>query len=175
MNRLASTHTGLVQGRILDVRNLSSSDENSWRELARRAVEPNPFYEPDCIIPAATHQSFGDEIQLVVAAVGDRFYGCIPIRHVSRWRKLPYPIVTSQVRRMTYLGTPLVDAERGAEAVKAMLGALIAERRAGGSRVLVVQELTDGPVAVALSLCCVRSRPSPRCVRILRAGFPETR
>ena len=48
---------------------------------------------------------------------------------------------------MTYLGTPLVDAECGAEAVKAMLGALVAERRAGGSRVLVVQELTEGPVA----------------------------
>ena len=141
------TRTRLVEGRVLNVRNLSQTAEDSWRDLAHRAIEPNPFYEADCIIPAATHQSFGDEIELVVAADGDRFYGCMPIRHVTRWRKLPYPIVTSQVRRMTYLGTPLVDAEYGAEAVKAMLRVLMDERRVGRSRVFVLQELADGPVA----------------------------
>jgi hypothetical protein len=142
-----STRAGLLQGRILNVRSLSESDEESWRDLARRAVEPNPFYEPDCIIPAATHQSFGNEIEVVVASDGDRFYGCMPVRQVRRWRKLPYPIVTTQVRRMTYLGTPLVDAEYGIEAVKAMLSVLVEKRRNGGSKVLAVQELTDGPVA----------------------------
>ena len=116
-----SPRAGLMRGRILNVRNLSPSDEQSWRDLSQRAQEPNPFYEPDCLIPAATHQSFGDEIQLVVASDGDRFYGCMPIRHVSRWGSLPYRIVTSQVRRMTYLGTPLVDTDYGTEAVKAML------------------------------------------------------
>ncbi len=148
MNRLTtSTPAGLMQGRILNVRNLSAADEEAWRDLASRAVEPNPFYEPDCIIPAATHQSFGDEIQLVVAGTDDRFYACMPIRHVKRWRQMPYPIATTQVRRMTYLGTPLVDAEHGVEAVKAMITALARERGAGGSRVLCVQELTDGHVA----------------------------
>jgi hypothetical protein len=145
-----NAHTGVIKGRILNVRNLSPADEKSWRDLAERAVEPNPFFEPDCLIPAATHQSYGDEIQLVVATDGDRFYACMPIRHVSRWRSLPYRIVTTQVRRMTYLGTPLVDADHGSEAVKAMLEVLVQERRAGKSRVLVVQELTDGPVALLI-------------------------
>jgi hypothetical protein len=136
-----------MQGRILDVRNLSPADEESWRDLASRAVEPNPFFEPDCLIPAATHQTFGDEIHLVVAGYDDRFCACMPIRHVTRWRKLPYRIVTSQVRRMTYLGTPLVDGDEGVEAVRVMLGALAEQRRAGGSRVLALQELTDGAAA----------------------------
>jgi CelD/BcsL family acetyltransferase involved in cellulose biosynthesis len=136
-----------MQGRIINVRNLSAGDEDAWRDLALRAVEPNPFYEPDCIIPAATHQSFGDEIQLVVAGSDDRLHACMPIRHVKRWKQMPYPIATTQVRRMTYLGTPLVDAEHGVEAVKAMISALARKRRAGGSRVLCVQELTDGRVA----------------------------
>ena len=148
MERLGtSIRAGLMQGRILDVRNLSQADEKSWRDLASRAVEPNPFFEPDCIIPAAEHQTFGHEIQLVVAGYDDRFYACMPIRHVTRWRKLPYRIVTSQVRRMTYLGTPLVDPDQGAEAVAAMLSVLAEQRRAGGSRVLALQELTDGTVA----------------------------
>ena len=75
---------GVVRGRILDVAHLSPSDEEAWRDLAQRAVEPNPFYEPDCLIPAARYQSFGAEIQLVVAEDGGRFYGVLPIRHVSR-------------------------------------------------------------------------------------------
>jgi hypothetical protein len=48
---------------------------------------------------------------------------------------------------MIYLGTPLMDAERGTEAVAALLEALVQERRAGKSRVLAVQELTEGPTA----------------------------
>jgi hypothetical protein len=71
----------------------------------------------------------------------------MPIRHMTRWRKLPYRIVTSQERRMTYLGTPLVDPDHGADAVAAMLSVLAEQRRAGGSRVLALQELTDGTVA----------------------------
>jgi hypothetical protein len=48
---------------------------------------------------------------------------------------------------MTYLGTPLVDSDQGADAVGAMLSVLAEQRRAGGSRVLALQELTDGRVA----------------------------
>ena len=61
--------------------------------------------------------------------------------------KLRYPIVTTQVRRMIYQGTPLIDAERGIEAAKALLEALVQERGAGKSRVLALQELTAGVVA----------------------------
>ncbi|MFZ0666130.1 MAG: GNAT family N-acetyltransferase [Acidimicrobiales bacterium] len=136
-----------MQGRIVNVRSVSDADESAWRDLGQRAVEPNPFYEPDCLIPAAEHQAFGSEIDLVVAEDGDRFYGVLPIRRVKRWRGLRYPIVTTQVRRMTYLGTPLIDATYGGEAVKAILSTLVEQRKAGGSRVLVIQEQTDGPTA----------------------------
>jgi CelD/BcsL family acetyltransferase involved in cellulose biosynthesis len=137
----------LMQPRILNVKTLSPEDEKSWRDLSERVLEPNPFYEPDCLIPAAAHQTFGDEIELVVAEEGGRFYACLPIRRVTRWRSLPYKIVTSQVRRMTYLGTPLVAEEYGLEAVTTVLSALVEERRRGGSRVLVLQDLTEGRVS----------------------------
>jgi CelD/BcsL family acetyltransferase involved in cellulose biosynthesis len=141
------SEAALMQPRIINVKNLSAEDEKAWRDLSGRALEPNPFYEPDCLIPAAIHQTFGDQIDLVVAEVDGRFHACLPVRRVSRWRGLPYKIVTSQVRRMTYLGTPLVDEEYGLEAVTAVLSALVDERRRGGSRVLVLQDLTEGRVS----------------------------
>lgn len=146
--RSAEQATGLkLRGRIIDVKDMSDADERAWRDLAGRSLEPNPFFEPGCLIPAARHQSFGAGIKLVVAEDDERFYACLPVRSVSRWRQLPYKIVTTQVRRMTYLGTPLVDAERGLEAVRAVLTSLVEVRKTGGSRVLVIQELTEGPVA----------------------------
>ena len=156
-----------LRSRIIDVAHLSQADEAAWRDLAERAVEPNPFYEPDCVVPAADHQSFGDEIKLVVAEDDERFYACLPIRHVSRWHKLPYRIVTTQVRRMIYLGTPLVDAECGTEAAAALLSALGEERRAGKSRILALQELTEGPTASFFRPRRGRARPTPVRVRVL--------
>jgi hypothetical protein len=133
-----------MKGRVIDIRSISTADERAWRALAERAVEPNPLYEPDCLIPAARHQTFGAEIALLVAEEGDRFHACVPIRRVKRWHKLPYPIVTTQVRRMIYQGTPLVDPDRGIEACRALLEGLVEQRRAGRSRVFALQEITGG-------------------------------
>lgn len=132
-----------MNGRVLSLREISPEQELAWRDLASRAIEPNPFFEPECLLPAARFQSFGKELQLLVAEEDGRFYGCLPFRHVRRW-KLPYPIVTSQVRRMHYLGTPLVDPGRGVEAAAAMLEELESASRAAGSRVFVLLEIGQG-------------------------------
>jgi CelD/BcsL family acetyltransferase involved in cellulose biosynthesis len=136
-----------VKGRVISVRSITAADEAAWRALAERAIEPNPLYEPDCLIPAAQHQTFGAEIGLAVAEEDGRWYACVPTRNVKRWHKLPYPMVTSQVRRMIYQGTPLVDRDRSVEAVRALLSALVA---APGSRVFALQEITEGDVAAVV-------------------------
>lgn len=136
-----------MNGRLLSLRAVTPEDELAWRDLAARAVEPNPFFEPECLLPAAAFQTFGHELQLLVAEEHGRFYGCVPVRHVKRWHKMPYPIVTTQVRRMPYQGSPLIDPERGVDAASAMLEELAKASRAVGSRVLVLLELNqDGPV-----------------------------
>lgn len=146
----------MIRGRIVTVRKISPADERAWRELAARAMEPNPFFEPDCLIPAAAHQTFGEEIRLVVAEQEGRFLACFPVRHVRRW-KFPYPILTSQVRRMGYLGTPLVDPEGGTEAVAALLGALVGLRRTATARLLVIDGMTgEGPVSDLLREAAAR-------------------
>jgi hypothetical protein len=42
-----------VTGRLLELAALSERDLDAWRELAARALEPNPFAEPDFVLPAA--------------------------------------------------------------------------------------------------------------------------
>jgi CelD/BcsL family acetyltransferase involved in cellulose biosynthesis len=149
-----------LKGRIIPVRGISSADERAWRDLPGRAAEPNPFYEADCVIPAATHQVFGAEINLAVAEDDGRFFGCVPIRAVRRW-KFPYPVVTTQVRRMGYLGTPLLDPDAGTDAAEAILRAIATTRSSVHSRILLIDtSCADGPVA-DLMRCAAK-----------RLGFP---
>jgi SAM-dependent methyltransferase/CelD/BcsL family acetyltransferase involved in cellulose biosynthesis len=137
-----------VKGRLISVHDISVHDEQRWRDLADRAVEPNPLGEPDCVIPAARYQSFGDEISLLVAEEGDSFQACVPLRPTNRWYNIRYPIAANKVRRATYVGTPLVDPASGTEAVATMLTTLGDERRTLGCRLLGLDSLrAGGPVA----------------------------
>jgi CelD/BcsL family acetyltransferase involved in cellulose biosynthesis len=139
-----------MSSRVLQVCEVSANDERAWRDLAERAAEPNPFYEPDCLIPAAKHQVHGSDIRLAVAELDGRFFGCVPFRAVNRW-KFPYPILTSQVRRMNGLGTPLIDPDMGADAATALLGALADERSPLHGRIFVLDTSgAGGPVALYL-------------------------
>jgi CelD/BcsL family acetyltransferase involved in cellulose biosynthesis len=137
-----------VIGRLIPVRQLSPTDETNWRDLASRAAEPNPLCEPDCLIPAARHQSFGEEISLLVVEEGGRFQACLPLRPVHRWYNLTYPIAANKVRRATYVGTPLVDPAAGTEAVTAMFRTLAQNRQVLHNRLLGLDSLREGgPVA----------------------------
>ncbi len=137
-----------MNGRLISVRQLSDGDERRWRDLAQRALEPNPLCEPDCLIPAARYQTFGDEISLLVAEENGRFQACVPIRPVKRWYNLRYPIAANKVRRATYVGTPLVDPTSGTTAVATMLTTLADERRTLGCRLFGLDSLREGgPVA----------------------------
>jgi CelD/BcsL family acetyltransferase involved in cellulose biosynthesis len=137
-----------MKGRLIAVSDLTAADEKKWRDLADRAVEPNPLCEPECVIPAARYQTFGAEISLLVAEEGDRFQACVPIRPVRSWYNIRYPIAANKVRRATQIGTPLVDPSAGTAAVATMLTTLADERRALGCRLFGLDSLREGgPVA----------------------------
>jgi CelD/BcsL family acetyltransferase involved in cellulose biosynthesis len=155
-----------MTSRILQVSEIGADDERAWRDLAGRAAEPNPFYEPDCLMPAAKHQTFGGDIRLVVAELDGRFYGCVPFRAVNRW-KFPYPILTSQVRRMNGLGTPLIDPKMGVDAAVALLEGLAGERSqlhgrmfvldTSGARGLVALYLREAAQSLGFWLCAYQT------------------
>lgn len=116
---------------------ISERDRAAWQDLATRAAEPNPLFEPACIVPAARYLAGGNSIRLVIAEEQGRFYGCLPVRAHTNWHRLPITTLTTNVRRMTYLGTPLVDGTRGVEAVRSLLDAMGRDREAGRAAGLV--------------------------------------
>ena len=144
-----------MNGRIVPIRQLSQSDVRAWRDLAEHAVEPNPLFEPECLIPSARHLPNGDRMALVIAEDGGRFFGCFPVIRVAgdarpsnSWAGVRRPAFTTQVRRLRYDGTPLVREEQGIEAATALLSVLAHQDRAEGAGILVFEAMdSDGPVS----------------------------
>ena len=153
-----------MQSRVVRVADLSARDEEAWRDLAARAVEPNPFYEPDFLRLNAEHFDAYRDTTLVIACVGDTFKALLPIVGTDTPRIPPRRVATTKARPTAVrpLGTPLVDAD-GAEAA---LGAVVdALREGAGARrwpgIVVLDRLhADGPVAAALRQAC-RDRGVP--------------
>ncbi len=106
--------------------------------------------EPACVRAAADNLPYSSEISLLIAGDGDVFHAATPIRRLPRWGRLPLAVVSTDIRRMTWLGTPLVDAERPVEAWTALLQVASSERRGCRWRALEVRWIADGPVAAAL-------------------------
>ena len=63
---LAQSQQGM-RCRVVSVADLTQLDEEAWRNLAARSVEPNPFYEADFVIPSCRHLKNGKKVVLVVA------------------------------------------------------------------------------------------------------------
>src|SRR5580700_5820161 len=98
--------------RLVKVKGISTEDERRWRELASRAIEPNPFFEPDFVALSAQHfEGYGDTT-LVVAQEGDTFTGVLPIVTFDRPHIPPRPVasIVGRPTAVRALGTPLIDA-----------------------------------------------------------------
>jgi CelD/BcsL family acetyltransferase involved in cellulose biosynthesis len=135
--------------RLIPILRLSSSDQQAWRDLALRSAEPNPFCEADFVIPACRLLRGGKSVQLLVAEEGGRFHASLPVRPVKLIGIFPTPVISSWRHLYGFLGTPLVDTERGFEAVELLLRSLIGTGRRG--RVIVLEQFgEDGPVAMEL-------------------------
>lgn len=131
--------------RLLPIDELDEPQVGRWRELARRAVEPNPFFEPEFLLPAA-EAAGASRPHLVVAEEGAAWVGCLPVAQ-ARWRRA-LPVWRTWRGMYGYLGTPLVADDR-AEAATALLEGLSG---AAGGRALLLDWLTgDGPSAQAIT------------------------
>jgi len=146
-----------LRGRIINVdRDLSDAERASWASLAARAVEPNPFHEPACVAAAARHLPEGDRVKVAVVEDDTGFLACLPFQHVrSGSRHLPavsYEIATSRVRRMNYLGIPLIDPTGGVEAMVKLLETLADECRRAGSYFAELWDVAaGGPADILLN------------------------
>jgi len=147
-----------MECRILPVSEISARDEALWGDLASHALQPDPMFEPQCLIPASRHLVNRDQILLAIVEEGECFYACMPVTTVAgvdvTVAKVPIlrrRATTTQVRRLRYDGTPLVRGERGLEAISVLLRALHERARLHGGILVLEAMRDDGPVADLIS------------------------
>ena len=154
---------------LIALRELGDSEVGAWRELADRAVEPNPFGEPEFVLPcAATLEP--RRAYLLRIADGPDWLASLPVCRTRRWRGIPAPAVVAWRHLYSCLDTPLVDRDRGTEAVSALLDWIAADRDAA---FMVLEQLGgDGPVASLLGDALAdRGGRTARPVRSARAAL----
>src|SRR5262245_6759329 len=82
----------------------------AWEELARAALEPNPFYEPWMLLPALEAFAAGRELRIVLVWQGERLAGLFPFERMAHYKGLPLPALRSWSHAHCLLCTPLVRA-----------------------------------------------------------------
>jgi CelD/BcsL family acetyltransferase involved in cellulose biosynthesis len=137
---------------LLPLSGLTETDRRAWRELADRAAEPNPFFEPGYLLPLA--QSFGTaaEVRLLTVRDGDDWLACMPVNLRRRWHRIPIRTLGTWRGHDFFglLGTPLVRSDRVPETLESLLEAL--PRLESRATVVALEWLGDGgPVADAVA------------------------
>ncbi|MEJ7598150.1 MAG: GNAT family N-acetyltransferase [Kofleriaceae bacterium] len=99
----------------------------AWDELAECAVEPNPFYEPYALL-AAWRNLAPPGLRVVLVWMPNalpgqppHLAGLFPITRSARYKGLPIVVVSTWHHLYTYLGTPLVRADRAVATLEAFL------------------------------------------------------
>jgi CelD/BcsL family acetyltransferase involved in cellulose biosynthesis len=116
-----------VHAAILALEDLSPRDIEEWRMLAAQAAEPNPFFEPEYVLPAA---EFIGGLALLVVRASDGWSACLPIHRPRRWHRIPARAVATWQHKYCFLGTPLVRADCVESAVDTMTRELMRQRTA---------------------------------------------
>lgn len=129
---------------LISLKSLTSVSEAAWRDLARRALEPNPFFEPEAVLAAHGHLGAA-ATGLLVIREGGRWTACLPVRSTRVAGR--GVILCSWLHLYAFLGMPLVDREQPVRAFGALLAAGVRENASGA---LLLQKLPlDGPGADA--------------------------
>ena len=122
---------------------------DEWRDLVRRALEPNVFYDPAFALAAA--RVFGADAGAVLVwskAVPQRLIGLFPARVERRYGVLA--TLTGWTHPYAPFGAPLVDREEAEAAIVAFLDRVEADDRLP-KLVLLPFIATEGPFAAILS------------------------
>ena len=149
-----------MRAQSINLGDLSERDLGRWRDLAARAVEPNPFFEPEYVLPLARGLGAMDEVQILAIADPDDWMACVPVT-TGRWHHLPLPSIAAWQGHVLYglLGTPLVGAEGPAAALDALVHALFRRRGTWFAGLDIVA--VDGPLGPALEEVLGALRPAP--------------
>jgi CelD/BcsL family acetyltransferase involved in cellulose biosynthesis len=144
---------------LLPISDVDAGHLAAWRELAGRAAEPNPFFEPEFVLPAAARLGADRTCLLVSANRSGDWLACVPVKATSRWKRLPVPALASWRHLYCFLGTPLMAPDSPEES----LAALIDEGLSSGGRSgMLAVEWVSGGGAVGSALHSVLQSRSRR-------------
>jgi CelD/BcsL family acetyltransferase involved in cellulose biosynthesis len=151
--------------RVVAPNELTSSDLARWSECAACSLEPNPFFEPGWLLPALEYLNESPTTMLVLAEHKGAVQACVPIVEITadqsrtggqgRHSALETRVAPTAVT----LGTPLVTAEGGCEALACVMTEIgrEAERR-GASLVIMEWVGYGGPTARLLRELAVETK-----------------
>jgi CelD/BcsL family acetyltransferase involved in cellulose biosynthesis len=137
--------------RLVSVQSLKPAEVDAWGQLAERASEPNPFFEPGFVVPAA--ESLGAATpHLLIHERDGGWAGCMPVRVT---RLLGMRMVLSTWRHpYSYVGTPLVDSDCIGDFAQALASRLEGWRH---DRFMALRRAVDGKVIQAIRASVRRS------------------
>jgi CelD/BcsL family acetyltransferase involved in cellulose biosynthesis len=131
--------------RLIDLRELTARERGDWIELAKHALEPNPFLDPDFVLPAARAFDRGGNVRLAAVEGPDGWDCCVPVRSARSWHGAPISHTGGWLHKQCFLGTPLVAAP---DALPYLLGAIRREAKGAFFGLPLVD--TDAVVTSAL-------------------------
>jgi CelD/BcsL family acetyltransferase involved in cellulose biosynthesis len=141
----------MLHVRLIPVRDAAADPRllDRWAELEAGALEPNPFFAPQMVLPAARHLEHGQGAQLLVAEDGDVLRFLLPVSGSSGLRRLPITGLRPWMHDYCFLGTPLLAAHGDPDRVWAAVIEHL--RRHSPAPVLVIPLYpAQGAVAAAL-------------------------
>lgn len=96
-------------------------EKAGWADLARSALEPNPFYEADFLAAADRHLERGSSLRLLVVhdTADNTLAGLFPLRKPRLREGLLFGALSLYANEYTSLSTPLIRAEGAAEILDA--------------------------------------------------------
>ena len=153
-----------MRARIVAPDELTAKDLAGWSQCAASSLEPNPFLEPDWLLPALEHLDESPNARLVLAEQGDAVLACVPIAEVTadqtgtacqgRRSALETRVAPTAVA----LGTPLVAEEGGCEALACLMSEIGREAQRRGSGLVVMEWMGyDGPITRLLKQLAVET------------------
>ncbi|WP_139123177.1 GNAT family N-acetyltransferase [Cellulosimicrobium cellulans] len=117
--------------RVLPVASSHAVDHTAWAALGERAADPNPYFEPSFLVPAARHLDRAGSLRLLVVEDAGRWQAVLPFEHAPGHRSLRGRTSTGGplLGFVSPCGTPLVDLDASERAADRLVEALLARGR----------------------------------------------
>lgn len=101
------TSEELLKADLRSIWELTARDIDAWRALSADAIAPNPYFEPEFVLPAA-RAFLAPNLALLTVRSRDVWLAALPVRPVRSWRGLFGRLLAAWRTDYSYLGTPLV-------------------------------------------------------------------